>query len=180
MIKFKVLPEPTTTIFGVTLYRIQAISDIPIQGVKEGDIGGFVESAYLQNGEPRISDNAWVFGDAWISDNARIYDDASVSGQAHIDGNARIYGKAHVYGSTWVSGNTKIFGHIRLSSNVKISGNSVVSDDSETTYTNTTVPSNPIPPGTGVIHNNTQVCPYLLAIIVTGFAIKYCVTMRTK
>lgn len=55
----------TKTEFGVTLCQIQATKDLP-NGIKKGDIGGWIEK------EENLSDNAWVLGNARLSGNAKI------------------------------------------------------------------------------------------------------------
>lgn len=52
--------------WGVTVRQIRAIRDIPRAGVKAGDVGGWIESAELTNGDAR------VFGDARVSGNAQV------------------------------------------------------------------------------------------------------------
>ena len=61
-----------------TLYRIQALRDFG--NVKEGDIGGYIESEknLSQEGNAWVSGNAWVYGDAWVYGNARVSDDADI------------------------------------------------------------------------------------------------------
>ena len=55
--------------------------------VKEGDIGGFVES------ESNLSQdgNCWISGDAEVSGNAIISGNTIISGNAIISGDAIIY-----------------------------------------------------------------------------------------
>lgn len=67
--KYK-LTEETKQHEGITLYRIQALVDIPSIGVKAGDLGGWIES------ESNLSQegDAWVFGNAKAYGNARVYD----------------------------------------------------------------------------------------------------------
>ena len=55
------LTDETITVFGRTLYRIQATESIPSRYVDEGEFGGFIEK------EANLS------GDAWVSGNARVY-----------------------------------------------------------------------------------------------------------
>ena len=55
------LTDETITVFGRTLYRIQATENIPSRYVDEGELGGFIEK------EANLS------GDAWVSGNARVY-----------------------------------------------------------------------------------------------------------
>ncbi len=45
--------------FGVTVYRIRALRDIPASGVMAGDLGGWIESTHV-DGVARIQDDAWV------------------------------------------------------------------------------------------------------------------------
>ena len=52
--------------WGVTVHQIRATEDIPRFGVSKGDLGGWVESETLRNGDARVSGNAWVFGNAQV------------------------------------------------------------------------------------------------------------------
>ena len=61
------LTEETITVFGRTLYRIQATENIPSRYVDKGDLGGFIEK------EANLSGNAWVFGNAEVSGNAWVF-----------------------------------------------------------------------------------------------------------
>ena len=104
------------------LFRIKALRDFG--GVKEGDLGGFIES------EDNLShkNNAWVFDNALVSDNARVfgntrvYDNALVHGNALISDNARVYGDAQVHDNARVSGNARVFDNTRVFGNALISG----------------------------------------------------------
>ena len=60
------LTDETITVFGRTLYRIQATENIPSRYVDKGDLGGFIEK------EANLSGDAWVYGDARVSGNARV------------------------------------------------------------------------------------------------------------
>ena len=60
------------------LRRIVAGRDIPSQGVRKGDIGGWVERV------SQVSGNAWVSGNAQVFDNARIFGNANVSHPSHV------------------------------------------------------------------------------------------------
>lgn len=59
-------------IVGVTVHQIRATRDIPSAGVKAGDVGGWIESAELTNGDARVSGDAWVSGNAQVSGDARV------------------------------------------------------------------------------------------------------------
>ncbi len=90
----------------VTLYRLQATMDNPLHHVKEGDLGGWLES------EANLS----AFGEAWITDEAKVWGHARVGGKAlvcdhaEISGNALIYDNARVRGHAKISGMASIFG----------------------------------------------------------------------
>ena len=68
--------------FGRKLFQIRAL--ISFGSVKEGDLGGWIES----------EDNLAQDGDAWVYGNARV------CGDAEVYGNARVYGDAEVM---WIS-----------------------------------------------------------------------------
>ena len=91
------LTDETITVFGRTLYRIQATENIPSRYVDEGELGGFIEK------EANLFGDAWVFGDAevsgnaWVSGNARVSGDARVFGDARVSGNAEVSQKQHIF-----------------------------------------------------------------------------------
>ena len=57
---------------GVDLYRIKAITDIPVHGVKEGDLGGWIEK------ESNLRGNGWVADEGKILGNGVVGGDAIV------------------------------------------------------------------------------------------------------
>lgn len=92
-IKYTLVPgSEISTRNGATLHRIRALRDIPLHGVKAGDLGGYVES----------ESNLSCFGDCWIDglacvwDGAIVMDDALMSGNATACGNVVISQNAHV------------------------------------------------------------------------------------
>ena len=91
--------------------------------VKEGDIGGFVES------EENLSQegNCWVYEDAKVSGNCWVYEDAKVSG------NASVYECALVFGNVCVYGNAKVFGYAQVSRMAIVSGHTESCTRSEET-----------------------------------------------
>ena len=123
--------------FGVTVKQIRAIRDIPGTSVRKDDVGGWIESAELPNGNARLSGNAWVSGDARVSgnarlsDNARVSGDARVSGNAWVSGNARVSGNAQVVGNAWVYGNAQVFGDATVSGDARIFDNATVSGNAQ-------------------------------------------------
>ena len=72
--------ELTDETSGSGLRRIRALRDIPRCGVKEGDLGGWVESEgnLTQEGDCWVSDTALIYGDARVFDNARVFGNAMV------------------------------------------------------------------------------------------------------
>ena len=88
------------------LYRIRALRDIPLYGVKAGDLGGWVasEGNLSQAGDAWVTDSAWVYGSALVAGSARVYDSARVTDSARVSGDAQVYGDA------WVSGDAQVYG----------------------------------------------------------------------
>ena len=76
MKKFELTSESIVNIFGKRLFRIKAL--IEFGGVKEGELGGFVEK------EENLSHE----GNAWVCGNAKVYGDAWVCGNAEVCGKA--------------------------------------------------------------------------------------------
>ena len=96
--KYRLRKDLTKVVNGKTLYRIQALK--PLNDVKEGEIGGYVES------EDNLSQegNCWIYDDACVFDNARIEDSAIA---AHY---ACVYSKGIVKGYAAVSDEGKVCG----------------------------------------------------------------------
>ena len=86
--KYELLTDDTITFLGVQLFRIKAL--ISFEGVKKGDVGGYVES------EKNLSQS----GDAWVYGNAKVYGNAEVYGNAWVSGDADYI----VFKNNWSSG----------------------------------------------------------------------------
>lgn len=147
--KYELLEAGTKTVIGQPLYRIKALRNIPVYGVKVGDIGGFVtsEDNLAHDGEAWIADDAVVLGSAMVHGNAlvcedaqvygsaRVLDSALVRGSARVHGHARVYdeaqvsGSAHVYESAYVFGAANVFGESIVRGSVRISGGAQVFGD---------------------------------------------------
>jgi UDP-3-O-[3-hydroxymyristoyl] glucosamine N-acyltransferase len=139
MKKFKLTTNTKVNALGITLFQIECTVAIEKHRIKVGDLGGWVESEYLSNGNARVSGNAWVSGNALVSgdaqvsgnalvsDNARVSGDAQVSGNAWVSGNALVSGDAQVYGDALVSGDAQVSGDARVSDNARVSGDAWVS-----------------------------------------------------
>lgn len=135
---FKLREDLSIEVEGRTLYRIEALTDIPSKGVKKGDIGGWIEK--LDN----LHDTAWVYDDATVYKNARVYgnaevrcnalvaddatvyDNAIISGDAKVRDNAKVYENAAVYFSARVWENAEIYGYARVYDSAIVGGNAIV------------------------------------------------------
>lgn len=101
------------------LYRIRALRSFG--NVKEGDIGGYVES------EENLSHdgNCWIYDDAKVSGNAKIF------GNAIVLGDAKVFDDAMVYGDARISGNVNVSGHAKVYENAEITGYVSIKDNAE-------------------------------------------------
>ena len=122
-----------------TLYRIEALKDLPQHNVKKGDIGGYVESY----------DN--LLWEAWIGGFAKVFGDARVFGSAKVSGNSRVFGDAKVYGCSQIVGDAQVCGY------ALVYGNALVDDDSRV-YGNAQVYDNAFVFGNARVHGSAQVC----------------------
>ena len=87
--KFELTSE-TKELFGLTLYRIKALTSFA--DVEEGALGGFVAK----------EENLSTYGNAWV------YDNATVSGNAKVSGDDKVYDNATVKDKTRVNGDVKV------------------------------------------------------------------------
>lgn len=115
-----------------SMYRIEALRDIPEHNVKAGDLGGYVDSANILSHD----------GSAWIADNAMVIDNVRVQGNAYVGGNA-IVSSRFSYTYIVLDENTKVMDYAQvlisrdgeekkagmtISGNVEIYGHAVVSE----------------------------------------------------
>ena len=126
-----------------TLYRIEALIDIPEIRVNAGDIGGYIESEenLSHYGTCWVADDARVFDNAKVLDNAQVFNNAIVWGNAKVYGNAQVYdnalihdkstifGNAQIYNNAWVLNDAQIYDNARVYENAIISGNSIICDN---------------------------------------------------
>lgn len=90
-------PEEKTTV----LHRIQAVVNIPLHGVKAGDLGGFIES----------EENLAHSGKAWVSGDALVFDESVVKGNAFVGGTSMVK-QSSVAGRVVVTGSALIEGSL--------------------------------------------------------------------
>lgn len=120
--EYKTIPHPRWSGCEVTLYRIQALRDIPEHNVQAGDIGGWIES----------ESNLSQFGTAWVSENGAVFDSAVCMVGAHVTGNARQYefcvsrGNATLGGYAQQCGTSQISGSSYIGGSVTVAGNAYV------------------------------------------------------
>lgn len=134
MKKYKLTGE-TKLWFDKTLYRIRALIDIKEQGVKKGDLGGWVETeenlshdgAAWVGGLAVVCDAAQVCDGALVSDSALVYDAARVSGSAQVCGGAQVSGAAVVCETARVSGAALVSGSAVVGGSARVGGAAVVS-----------------------------------------------------
>ena len=126
------LTQHTIRAHGVTLYRIEALTDFAT--ITAGTLGGFVESEYnlshegecwiAQNakalGSSRVSDNAWLMDKAELRDNAQLSDIAMLFENARAFKNAQICEDVQIYGDTAVGGSLIVKRYARIGSNEEL------------------------------------------------------------
>ena len=122
--KYKLLENDTIKVkeFGWwgddrTLYRVEALVDIPRHGVKAGDIGGYVESekSLSHYGDAWVGGSARVFKDARVKDNALVTDDAELKQKAKALENAVIGGTSELSQWSVAAGNAQVAGASKMS-----------------------------------------------------------------
>lgn len=123
MMKKYVLTDKTTTIGGHILHRIRALKDF--SDVKEGDLGGWVESEInlSQEGDCWIYDDAKVFDRAYVFGNAVVKHKSECFGHTNIADNAKLCGKVTTSSHTLIAGNAELSGFITTEGNIKIFDN---------------------------------------------------------
>jgi len=116
---YKLRKDLSIEVFGRKLFRIEATKNIECQGVKRGEVGGYIETKENLSGK------------AWVSGKAQVYGEAQVSGKAQVSGEARVSGKAQVYGEAQVSGKAQVSGEARVSGKAQVSGEARVSGEAQ-------------------------------------------------
>lgn len=153
-IKYELTENFVDTVNG-RLYQIRATKNIPARGVKKGDLGGYLQTAYLENGDARVAGNAWVSDNAQVYGNGRVFDDALVAGNAKVYGNGRVFDEAHVSGNADIFGGGSVYGYARVFGDAAIYGNGRVFGEVEV-YGNAQVYDNALVSG-GQVYGDAQV-----------------------
>ncbi len=149
--KYEFIENDTKFFNGKTLRRIRALIDVR-DGVKAGDLGGYLESEknLSSQGQCWVSDVAYVYESARVSGNALVYGRATVFGQAQVSDDAKVFGDAAirdlaliaddatVYGRALVSGRARLFQQAIVYGTADISGK-VVMDERAMALDNATI-----------------------------------------
>lgn len=114
----------------ITLYQVRALRDIPLHGVRKGDLGGYIQSQanLSQSGECWVAkeavvlDSATIEGDALVTENARVYGNAKVRGTVFVGDTAKVYEDALVEGACLVTRKARIHGFTKLAEDVEVWG----------------------------------------------------------
>lgn len=108
--KYEILPEPFAAPNGEACYRIKALKDIPVIGVKKGDLGGCVSNAtsLSHGGSSWIFEGGFVVGNAIVEGDAIVGDGATVTGTAHVKDNAVICRGAVIDGNAIIGGDVVV------------------------------------------------------------------------
>lgn len=111
---------------GKVLYRIIALKDF--SDVKEGDIGGFVESEenLSQYGDCWVYDSGKVYDDAFVRSNATVREGAEVSERAIMCDHSRAMGLSKVKGDAIMTDNSTITGYACVQGRTKVVGGDTI------------------------------------------------------
>lgn len=125
-----------------TLRRIRALVDLPLFGVRCGDMGGYIEAAQNLTGlawvadsaqvydKAQVTGHAWVRDNACICDNAVITDSAQVTKDAHVCEWARVGDKAIVTDHAIVSSHAQVCDVALVQRRARICGHANIGGDS--------------------------------------------------
>lgn len=138
------------TIKNAPMHRIVANIDIPLHGVKKGDLGGYVSKDEILSHE----------GNAWIGGNAKAYGAVKVSGNALLTGDARVVIDAQAgAGNLEVNGYAVIKDEAFVYSSVVVTKQSIITDNAEISA-NASVLSPLAIAGNARIYGSATVYPY--------------------
>lgn len=106
--KYEILPEPIAAPNGEVCHRIKALKDIPVVGVKKGDLGGCVSNATSLS----HSGSSWIFEGGFVVGNAIVEDDAIVGDGALVGDTACISGIAVICKGVVIDSNAQVGGDV--------------------------------------------------------------------
>ena len=106
--KYEILPEPIAAPNGEVCHQIKALKDIPVIGVKKGDLGGCVSNATSLS----HSGSSWIFEGGFVVGNAIVEDDAIVGDGALVGDTACISGIAVICKGVIIDSNARVGGAV--------------------------------------------------------------------
>lgn len=106
--KYEILPEPIAAPNGEVCHRIKALKDIPVIGVKKGDLGGCVSNTTSLS----HSGSSWIFEGGFVVGNAIVEGDAIVGDGALVGDTACISGTAAICKGVVVDSNAQVGGDV--------------------------------------------------------------------
>lgn len=106
--KYEILPESIAAPNGEVCHRIKALKDIPVIGVKKGDLGGCVSNATSLS----HSGSSWIFEGGFVVGNAIVEDDAIVGDGALVGDTACISGIAVICKGVVIDSNARVGGAV--------------------------------------------------------------------
>lgn len=106
--KYEILSELIVAPNGEVCHRIKALKDIPVIGVKKGDLGGCVSNATSLS----HSGSSWIFEGGFVVGNAIVEDDAIVGDGALVGDTACISGTAAICKGVVVDSNAQVGGDV--------------------------------------------------------------------
>lgn len=106
--KYEILPEPIAAPNGEVCHRIKALKDIPVIGVKKGDLGGCVSNTTSLS----HSGSSWIFEGGFVVGNAIVEDDAIVGDGALVGDTACISGIAVICKGVVIDSNAQVGGAV--------------------------------------------------------------------
>jgi len=136
--KYRLIKEKPIRMFGRTLYQVEALKDFGICfnysdifpevygtefdtvinrfWVKEGDLGGYIES----------EDNLSCEGNAWVGPGAAVFEGATVSQDAYVHGGTSRIPTVSVRGNAKVCGSAEVKGSAQIRDQAIVNGFAVV------------------------------------------------------
>jgi len=121
------------------MYRVIALRNFG--DVKEGDIGGYVET----------EDNLSHTGNCWI------YDDAIMRHESRMTGNAKLHNTAVMYNNSSITDDAEMFGDASLYNHATLHGSAVMCNDSAM-YNNTEMFDHAQLYGSASLFGNAMIC----------------------
>ena len=124
--KYEILidKEHTVKYNGRILHRIRALKDF--DGVKKGDIGGFVQSEHNLSHDG----NCWIYDDAKCMDSAKCMDDSIMFDNSIMYNNSKMYDYSRMCDYSKMFDNSIMYNNSIMFDNSRMYDNSIMYDNS--------------------------------------------------